>query len=301
MGDISWFQAAFIGLVEGLTEFLPISSTAHMEVVPQLCGMDDPGAAFSAVVQMGAGVAIIAYFFKDLVRYVQGILRTKSPKNVPPEDLDARLGWYTVFATIPALTLGYLLRKQIEGPFRSLYVIAGSMIVLALVLWVAEKVGKRQTPLDKLTLKESQVIGWAQVLALVPGVSRSGITMTAGLFQGLDRESATRFSFLLSVPIIMAAGLYELIKKVLPDPGIRHQAGPYLLGTLIAGLSAYAVIHWFLGYMRKHSTGIFIAYRIVLGIVLLILLQTGRLKPLHAEKPEEPKKTASVQTPHRRM
>jgi len=274
-GEISGWQAILIGLVEGLTEFLPISSTAHMAIVPQLLRMPDPGAAFSAVVQLGPVVAIIAYFRHDLARYIRGILRTRTPANLRPGDIDARLGWFTVFATIPALILGKLLEKHIDREFRSLYVIAGALILLALFLWLAEWVGKRNKSLEQMTFPDSQAIGWAQTLALVPGASRSGVTMTAGMFLGLDRESATRFSFLLSVPVITAAGIYKLITDVLRQPDLKAEIVPYTLGTLVAAVSAYAIIHWFLGYMRRHNTGIFIVYRILLGLLLLALLHFG--------------------------
>jgi undecaprenyl-diphosphatase len=286
-------QAIFIGLVEGITEFLPVSSTAHMTVVPQLFGMEDPGAAFSAVVQMGPVLAIIAYFGKDLLRYIQAILRTRTPANIRRDDLDARLGWFAALATLPALVVGYLLHKPIETTFRSLYVIAVSSILFALVLWAAERVGRRNISLEQMTFPQSQGIGWAQVLAVVPGVSRSGITITAGLFAGLDRESATRFSFLLSVPVITAAGLYELLKKALHDPGFREQTGVYLLGTAVAAVSAFAVIHWLLGYVRKHSTMVFIIYRILMGAALIFLLQTGRLKDRTAQDEAVETKTAA--------
>jgi len=273
---ISLFESAFIGLVEGLTEFLPVSSTAHMEIAPKLLGMPDPGAAFSAVIQLGPILAIILYFRQDLIRYVQGILRTRTPANIKPDDVDARLGWFTVLATIPAAVFGLLLEKRIEREFRSLYVIAGTLIVLGIVLWIAERVSKRNRSLEQMTFADSQTIGWAQVLSLVPGSSRSGVTMTAGLFRGLDRESATRFSFLLSVPVITAAGLYKLVKDVI-KPGIGGNAAPFLLGTLIAAVSAYVVIHWFLGYMRRHNTNIFVIYRILLGLTLIYLLRTGAI------------------------
>lgn len=292
-GEISWLQAILIGLVEGLTEFLPISSTAHMAIVPQLLRLPDPGTAFSAVVQLGPMVAIIAYFRHDLARYIRGILRTRTPANIRPGDIDARLGWFTVFATIPALILGKLLEKHIDREFRSLYVMAGALILLALFLWLAEWIGKRNKTLEQMTFPDSQGIGWAQTLALVPGASRSGVTMTAGMFLGLDRESATRFSFLLSVPIITAAGVYKLITDVLRQPDLKAEVVPYLLGTLVAAVSAYAIIHWFLGYMRRHNTGIFIVYRILLGVLLLALLHFGVIQD-SAKKAEATPSTQSA-------
>ena len=277
--DMNYGQAVLLGLLQGLTEFLPVSSTAHMAIAPQLFfGMDDPGATFSAIVQLGPIVAIIAYFRNDLARYVKGIFRTKSPLNIPAGDIDARLGWFTLLGTLPLMVAGVLLEKQIDTRFRSLYVIAVSLIVLALVLAFAERVAKRNRHLDNLTLKESQVIGWAQILALVPGASRSGVTLTAGLLQGLDRESAARFSFLLSIPAITAAGLYKLFKVLKASHGsLGGDVGPYLVAAVVAGAFAYVVVRWFLGYMKEHNTGVFIIYRIVLGVALLILLRMGIL------------------------
>ena len=274
---ISYLVAILLGFLQGLTEFLPVSSTAHMEIVPQLFHLPDPGAAFSAVVQLGPIMAIIAYFRLDLAAYVLGIFRTKTPWAVPSDDVDARLGWYTLLGTIPLLIFGFLLKKHIETTFRSLTVTAISLIVLALCLWAAEVYGKRRTSLDGMTLKNSQAIGWAQVLALIPGTSRSGVTITAGLFQGLTREAAARFSFLLSIPAITAAGCFELI-RVLKHEHFGGEAGPYLASAIVAGLLAYAVIKWFLGFMKEHNTGVFIAYRIILGIAILLLLHIGYLK-----------------------
>ncbi len=248
-----------------------------MAIAPQLLGWQDPGAAFSAVVQLGPIIAIIAYFRADLGRYWLGVLRSKSPLRVPANDVDARLGWFVLLGTIPLAIFGVLLEKKIDHDFRSLYVIALSLIVLALVLWLAERVGRRNRSLEGMTWRQSQIIGWAQVLALVPGTSRSGVTITAGLLQGLDRESAARFSFLLSIPAITLAGFYKLF-KVLRQTHLGGDFGPYLLAALVAGVFAYAVVRWFLGYMKEHNTGVFIAYRIALGLALLFLLHSGFLR-----------------------
>src|SRR5579862_3901863 len=212
---MSWLQAVLLGLLQGLTEFLPVSSTAHMDIASKLIYKHDVGAAFSAIAQLGPIFAIIVYFRQDLMRYVRGILRTKSPARIPSGDLDARLGWYTLLGTIPLGIFGLLLEKRIDTTFRRFDVVAVALIVLALVLLWAERVGTRRKTLEQIDLADSQVIGWAQVLALIPGASRSGTTITAGLFRGLDRESATRFSFLLSIPAITAAGLYKLAKAIL--------------------------------------------------------------------------------------
>jgi undecaprenyl-diphosphatase len=272
---VGYLAAVVLGLLQGLTEFLPVSSTAHMAIAPQLLfGMNDPGAAFSAVVQLGPIVAIILYFRNDLVRYIQGILRHPNPTAIPKDDINAKLGWYVVIATIPILIFGFALQHKIETVFRSLYVIAFSLIALAIVLFWADRTGSKKTSLENITFKESLTIGIAQVLALVPGTSRSGVTITAGLFQGLDRESAARFSFLLSIPSITAAGLFEFY-KVVHKHQLGHDIGPYIVGAVVAGVFAYIVIRWFLGYMKEHNTTGFITYRIVLGIVILALLHFG--------------------------
>ena len=275
--NMSWGQSVVLGLLQGLTEFLPVSSTAHMALASRLLYGQDAGAAFSAVVQLGPIVAILWYFRTDLARYIQGVLRTRSPgRAVTENDLDARLGWYTLFGTVPLAIFGVLLEHRIDTDFRRPSVMGVFLIVLALIMLLAEKMGRRDKSLEKLTFEDSQVIGWAQVLALVPGASRSGVTITAGLFRGLDRESATRFSFLLSIPAITAAGLYKLGKEI----HLHHlgsDVARYLFAALVAGVFAYVVIRWFLDYMKEHNTNLFIAYRIVLGIVLLGLVASHRI------------------------
>ena len=302
---VGWLQAILLGILQGLTEFLPVSSTAHMEIAPQLMGQPDPGAAFSAIVQLGPIVAIIAYFRNDLIRYVKGVLRTKSPKNIPADDLDAKLGWYVIFGSIPGMVLGLLLHKLVEREARELHLVAVGLIVFAILLFIAERVGKKNIPLEKMNLKQSQVIGWTQVLALVPGVSRSGSTITAGLFLGLDRESSARFSFLLGIPFITAAGLYKLyttVRDASKMEGGMHQlveaVGPYLLAAVVAGVFAYVVVKWFLSYMKENNTIGFIVYRIALGVILLILLQMGKIHSVFKEddtKPKTPGVSASAQ------
>ena len=289
---MTYMQAVLLGLLQGLTEFLPVSSTAHMAVASRLLFGQDAGAAFSAVVQLGPIVAIIAYFRADLIRYVQGVLRTKSPRNIAEDDLDARLGWFTLLGTIPLAIFGVLLENRIDTTFRKPSVMGVSLILLALVLLVAERVGARRKTLAQMNFRESQVIGWAQVLALIPGTSRSGVTITAGLFQGLDRESAARFSFLLSIPAITAAGLYKLL-KVFKGAGLGSDIGPYLVGAIVAGLFAYVVVRWFLAYMKEHNTAGFIVYRIVLGVALLGLVATHKISDTPPKKQEAPK-TVSV-------
>ena len=304
---ISYFQALILGLVQGVTEFLPVSSTAHMRILPALLNHfypqswpNDTGAAFSAIAQLGPMVGIIAYFRKDLGRYLAGLGRSlKLGRLFPKGDEDARLAWYVVFATVPIILAGLALEKKIDGEYRNLNFIAASMIVLALFLLAAELVGKRTRRLESLTLGQALAIGAAQALAVIPGTSRSGVTITTGLFLGLEREEAARFSFLLSVPAITLAGLYKLGKTLFPKalgdtasahaaivphvatPTLGEVAGPYIFAAVVAGIFAYLVVRLLLGYLsnEKNSTLPFIIYRIVLGIALLFLVHLGIAMP----------------------
>lgn len=303
---LSYIQALILGLVQGVTEFLPVSSTAHMRILPALLNHylpswpNDTGAAFSAIVQLGPIVGIIAYFRKDLARYVAGIVRSLQKGQLFPKgDTDARLGWYSLLATIPLVVAGLALEKKVDGEYRNLYFIAGALITLALILLIAEIVSKRTRKLESLTFGEAMGVGLVQALALVPGASRSGVTITAGLFLGLEREEAARFSFLLSIPAITLAGVYKLLKTLLPQyfgetthgaaavatpvapPDLSGVAGPYLFAALVAGIFAYIVVRWLLGYLsdEKHTTMPFIVYRISLGVALIALVHLGIVMP----------------------
>lgn len=294
---MNWAQAVVLGLLQGVTEFLPVSSTAHMDIASRLLLGHDVGSAFSAVVQLGPIVAIILYFWGDIRRYFSGILRSRSPFHIPPDDIEARIGWYVVLGTLPLAFFGLLLEKKIDTTFRRFDVVAVALILLALIMLWAETVAKYRKNLENLSFADSQVIGWAQVLALVPGASRSGTTITAGLFRDLDHESATHFSFLLSIPAITAAGLYKLLKTALfvykpssfspseahrlmpfhSGPPTSAELGLFLLAAFVAGAFAYMVTKWFMGYMREHNTYLFIGYRILLGVLILALLKAGVL------------------------
>ena len=305
---ISYFQALILGLVQGVTEFLPVSSTAHMRILPALLNHfypqswpNDTGAAFSAIAQLGPMVGIIAYFRKDLACYLAGLGRSlKLGQLFPKGDEDARLAWYVVFATVPIIVAGLALEKKIDGEYRNLYFIAGAMIILALFLLAAEIVGKKTRRLESLTLGQALGIGAVQALAVIPGTSRSGVTITTGLFLGLEREEAARFSFLLSVPAITLAGLYKLGKTLFPKalgdaasphaaalvphaatPSLSAVAGPYVFAAVVAGVFAYIVVRWLLGYLtdEKHTTMPFIVYRIALGIALIYLVHLGIVVP----------------------
>ncbi len=280
--DLGYAKTLILGVVQGLTEFLPVSSTAHMRIIPALLHWPDPGSAFSAIVQLGPIVAIIAYFWRDLVRYVAGLGRSLASRQLfPPGDTDARLGWYTVIGTAPLAVFGLLLEKQIDGQYRNLYFVAAALILLAFVLLVAESRARQTVTLERLTFGSAMLIGLSQALAIVPGASRSGCTITAGLFLGLKREDAARFSFLLSIPAITLAGLYKLA-KALHQTHLGTVAGQYIAGAVLAGVVAYVVIKLFLGYLEneRNTTMPFIIYRMLLGIALLVLARNHMVVPV---------------------
>lgn len=272
------FEAVILGLIQGLTEFLPISSTAHLRVVPALVGWNDPGAAFTAVTQLGTLVATLVYFRKDLWRlFVGAIAGLRSGK--PLETPESRLALGIIAGTFPIGLCGIAFKSFIKHELRSLWVIAFTLVALAIVLWLAERFAKHQKDIAQMTFRDAFLVGVAQALALVPGVSRSGVTLTAGLLLGLRRESAARFSFLLSVPAVAAAGLFEL-KDVLESDAIgRGVLVPTAIATAVAFVSGLGAIAFLIAYLQKKSTAIFIGYRIALGILLAVLLVAGVLAP----------------------
>jgi len=270
---VDFLRAVVLGVVQGLTEFLPISSTAHLRIVPALLGWDDPGAAFTAVVQLGTMAAVVIYFWSDLWRIGTTWLRSLRDRELRHE-LDARMGWYLIVGTVPIAIFGLAFKDQITTGARDLRLIGSTLILLGLVLLVAEKVGRRVKTLHDLKSRDGIAIGLAQSLALVPGVSRSGSTITAGLFLGYTREDAARYSFLLSIPAVVLSGLFEL-KDV--GSGGSYGAGPTIVATLLAFVVGYASIAWLLRYLVHHSTAVFVAYRVGLGVLLLVLVATGTL------------------------
>jgi undecaprenyl-diphosphatase len=273
---VSVFEAIVLGLVQGITEFLPISSTAHLRIVPALAGWEDPGAAFTAVTQLGTMAAVLLYFRSDLSRIARAWLRSLRDRSMR-RDTDARLGWYILLGTIPIGIFGLAFKDQIETGARDLYLIATALIVLGLVLLVAEKVGTRDRSIEQLTARDGVALGFAQALALVPGVSRSGATITAGLFLGLDRPSAARFSFLLSVPAVVLSGLLELSSIASGEEGQQVGAGALALATLLAFVSGYAAIALLLRFLATHSTIVFVVYRVALGVLVLALTASGAI------------------------
>jgi undecaprenyl-diphosphatase len=263
---MSLLDVVLLGLVQGVTEFLPISSTAHLRIVPALLGQPDPGAALTAVLQLGSLAAVIGFFLRELVAMVRAAL---DPARRATQE--ARMLLYLVVGTIPIGIAGLAFKHAIEGPLRSLRVIAVALIVVAVLLAIVDRIGQahpdRQRALTDVGLRDAVLVGLAQALALVPGVSRSGITLVAGLALGLRRDAAARFSFLLSVPAIGAAGVFELPKVLRPD-GIGKAA--LAAGLITAGVSGYLSIAWLLRYLRTRATTPFVVYRVLLGILLLI-------------------------------
>jgi undecaprenyl-diphosphatase len=266
-------QAIVLGIVQGLTEFLPISSTAHLRIVPAFMGWEDPGAAFTAVTQLGTMAAVLLYFRADLWRIATTWLASLRRPELRA-DLDARMGWYILLGTIPIVIFGFLFKDQIESGARSLYLIGTTLIVLGLILLLADELSRRDRDLTTLTARDGAIIGCAQALALVPGVSRSGATLSAGLFLGFDRASAARYSFLLSVPAVVASGLFEL-RKIGEEGGAGFV--PTAIATLLAFVVGYASIAFLLRWLASHSTAIFVAYRVALGALVLVLTATGAI------------------------
>ena len=274
---MSVLEAIVLGIVQGLTEFLPISSTGHLRIVPAFVGWDDPGAAFTAVTQLGTMAAVLLYFREDLMRISRAWLRSLRDRPMRRE-LDARLGWYIVLGTIPIGIFGVLFKDQIETGARDLYLIGVALIVLGLVLLLAEKLGTRDRAIEQIRTRDGLAIGLAQALALVPGVSRSGATITAGLFMGLDRTAAARFSFLLSVPAVVLSGLLELGTILSEDDEDAAGLGALALATVMAFLSGYAAIAFLLRFLSNHSTVVFVVYRVALGAVVLALVSAGTIE-----------------------
>jgi undecaprenyl-diphosphatase len=270
---VNWIEAAILGFIQGLTEFLPISSSAHLRIVGELLpNAQDPGAAFTAITQLGTETAVVVFFWRDIVRIVRawfGALRGTVPRNDP----DVRMGWLVILGSVPIVLLGLLFQDQIESTFRSLWIVATMLIVFGLILAVADHVGRQERELSKLTYPHGILYGLAQALALIPGVSRSGGTITAGLLMGYTREAAARYSFLLAIPAVFGSGVFQLAKSY-------DETGPYALpetalATLVAFVVGFAIIGWFLKYVTTRGYGLFVWYRILLGLALYVLLGFG--------------------------
>jgi undecaprenyl-diphosphatase len=267
------FESLVLGVVQGVTEFLPISSTAHLRIVPALLGWDDPGAAYTAVLQLGSLLAVVGYFLPELWKMVRAAASALTDRSRPP-DRAARELLYLIVGTLPAGIAGVAFRHAIEGSLRSLWVIASALVLVALLLGVVERTARHVRNFDEMTMRDALLVGCAQAFAIIPGVSRSGSTLMAAMALGFKREAAARFSFLLSVPVVAAAGIFEL-PKVLHAHDL--QAKTLAIGLIAAAVAGYASIAWLLRFLRARSTMPFIIYRVLLGLVLIGMLATGRL------------------------
>ncbi|MFF4609134.1 undecaprenyl-diphosphate phosphatase [Streptomyces albidoflavus] len=288
---MSWFESFILGLVQGLTEFLPISSSAHLRLTAAFAGWHDPGAAFTAITQIGTEAAVLIYFRKDIATIVgawcRSVVAMVRRDGSMRGNHDAQLGWLVIIGSIPIGVLGVTLKDQIEGPFRDLRLIASTLIVMGLVLGLADRLAARAETgggrhranggktLRDLGVRDGLIYGCCQALALVPGVSRSGATISGGLLMGYTREAAARYSFLLAVPAVLASGFYEL-----RDAGEGHVAwGQTVFATLVAFVVGYAVIAWFMRFITTRSFMPFVYYRVALGILIFILVAAGVLSP----------------------
>jgi undecaprenyl-diphosphatase len=270
---MSWFEAVVLGLIQGLTEFLPISSSAHILIVSRLFGWGDPGAAFTAVSQIGTEVAVLIYFRKDIERILSAWFRSFRDKELRA-GIDARMGWYVIVGTIPIAALGLTFASVIETSARNLWIVATVLIVFGVVLGVTDRFGRKSKELESLNVKDGILFGFGQALALIPGVSRSGATISTGLALGYSRYAATRYAFLLAIPAVLASGLYEAT-KIGDDPNV--QWAQTIIATLIALVVGYLVIAWLIRWVTTRSYMPFVIYRVVLGSVLLALLASGAI------------------------
>jgi len=274
---VDLLQAIVLGLIQGLTEFLPISSSGHLRIAPAMFGWEDPGAAFTAVTQLGTEAAVLIYFRHDLWRVATtwlGALRDPALRATH----DARMGWYLIIATVPLALFGLTFEEQIETGARNLWLIASMLIVFGLVLWFADRRGTQARELERISFRDGVIIGLAQSLALIPGVSRAGATMTAGLLLGLKRPAAARFSFLLAIPAVVTSGFYQLYSIIIGEEGGGEPIGYVLVATAIAFVAGYLTIAWLLRFLATHTVGVFVVYRVVLGTVVLALLAAGAIE-----------------------
>ncbi|OYO15135.1 undecaprenyl-diphosphatase [Propionibacteriaceae bacterium ES.041] len=273
---MDWLDAIVLGIVQGLTEFLPISSSAHQSIVGQLLGGVDPGAAFTAITQLGTETAVVIYFARDIGRIIKHWALSLIGR-VPRSDPDARMGWLIIIGSIPIGILGVLFENAIDSNLRNLWITVAMLAGFAIVIAVADRVARNEKTLDQLTWRDGILYGLFQAMALIPGVSRSGGTIAGGLFMGYTREAAARYSFLLAIPAVYLSGLFKL-KDVFAEPAAPW--GPIIVATILAFVIGLAVIHWLLRYVSKHNFTIFVIYRLVLAAVVAGLLLAGVLQPM---------------------
>ena len=275
--DMSWLQVIVLSLVQGLTEFLPVSSSGHLRIISTLFWGEDAGASFTAVVQLGTEAAVLVYFAKDIWRILLAWFAGLADKS--KRTFDYRMGWMVIFGTIPVGLLGFVGKDFIRENLRNLWITAAMLVLFSFVFIIAERMGRRERSFDQLTMRDALWMGLAQCLALIPGVSRSGGTVSAGLFLGLDREVATRFSFLLAIPAVLASGLFSLPDAFSPEAGQAASGLQLFVGTAIAFAVGYASIAWLLRFVAHHSFAWFAAWRIPVGLLVMALLAAGVLQP----------------------
>jgi undecaprenyl-diphosphatase len=275
---VGWFEAVVLGLVQGLTEFLPISSSAHLRIVGEAFGWDDPGAAFTAITQIGTETAVLLYFRRDIARIVSAWVRSLAGKR--RHDPDARMGWLIIAGSVPIVALGLLFQDRIETTFRDLRIVAIALVAFSLILFWADRVGRKKLELGDLTVGHGIAFGFAQAMALIPGVSRSGGTITMGLFLGYTRAAAARYSFLLAIPAVLGSGFFQAYEALTGDlAGGEVAWGPTILATIIAFVVGLSVIAWLLRYLNRGSFTPFVVYRVLLGLLVLGLVGAGVLAP----------------------
>ncbi|MFC0681444.1 undecaprenyl-diphosphate phosphatase [Lysobacter korlensis] len=292
---MNFLEAIVLGLIQGLTEFLPISSSAHLRIAGEfLPSATDPGATFTAITQIGTELAVLIYFWKDITRIISAWFRSlastgsaratgrgRHSAGVRRHDPDVRMGWLIILGTIPIVVVGFFAQEYIRTTFRSLWLVAIVLVVFGILLGLADRLGRRERELNQLTYKHGLLLGLAQMLALIPGVSRSGATATGGLALGYTRPAAAEFAFLLAVPAVFGSGLYELYNSITePDPGAPFGYLETAVATVVAFAVGYAVIAYLMRYLKRGSFLPFVIYRLALGALLLVLLGTGVLDPL---------------------
>lgn len=276
--DMTWVQVVVLSVLQGLTEFLPVSSSGHLRIFSEFFWGADAGASFTAVIQLGTEIAVVIFFWREIVQIVRGWCRGIVDREA--RGADWKMGWMIIVGSIPIGVIGFLAKDFIRESLRNLWITAAVLILFSFVFIAAERWGKKNRTSEELNFRDAIVMGLAQCLALIPGVSRSGGTISAGLFLNLDREVATRFSFLLAIPAVMASGLFSLPDAFGPSAGQAASGIQLAIGTLIAGLVGYAAIAWLLKFVANHSFAWFAAYRIPLGLLVMLLLGLGILQPV---------------------
>jgi undecaprenyl-diphosphatase len=265
-------KAVLLGVVQGLTEFLPVSSTAHLRIIPSFFGWGDIGASYTAVIQVGTMIAIIMYFWKELTAMTRSFLGSLRSKDFKSKD--TKLFIMIMIGTIPIVIFGFLLKDFIRNEFRNMYIVAGSLIFFSVILFIADRYTKKKVSMESLTYKDSIIVGFFQALALIPGASRSGSTISGAFFRNMTREDAARFSFLLSIPAVLLSGMYELFSQreslLAGDSAVLS----LVIATVVSGVVGYWSIWFLIAFIKKHSLTVFVVYRILFGLLIIILLST---------------------------